>query len=74
MAGRFGSIVTELYLAPDKRNYRNAYEYCSKCDKCAENCPVNAISIEKGKNHTICSKFLDRTAEICKPRYGCGKC
>jgi len=74
ISGRFGSIITELYLQPDKREYENIYEYCSMCGACVKNCPVNAISIEKGKNHIICSEFLDKTAEKYKPRYGCGKC
>jgi len=74
IAGRFGSVITELYLAPDKREYENIYEYCSECGKCAENCPVSAISIENGKDHNICSNFLRKTVEIYKPRYGCGKC
>jgi epoxyqueuosine reductase len=74
IAGRFGSVITELYLSPDKREYKNIYEYCSMCGKCVKNCPVNAISIEHGKNHTLCSEFLEKTAEKYKPRYGCGKC
>ncbi|MBU3144408.1 DUF362 domain-containing protein [Clostridium sp. CF012] len=74
VAGRFGSIITELYLSPDKREYKDIYEYCSMCGACVKRCPVNAISIEEGKNHNICSKFLDNTAERYKPRYGCGKC
>lgn len=74
VAGRFGSIITELYLSPDKREYENIYEYCSMCGACIKKCPVNAISIKEGKNHSICSKFLDQTAEKYKPRYGCGKC
>lgn len=74
VAGRFGSIITELYLSPQKREYENIYEYCSMCGACVKKCPVNAISIENGKDHTICSKFLDKTAEKYKPRYGCGKC
>jgi epoxyqueuosine reductase len=73
-AGRFGSIITELYLSPDNREYEDIYEYCSMCGKCTKNCPVNAISIENGKNHAICSEFLDKTKEQYKPRYGCGKC
>lgn len=74
ISGRFGSIITELYLSPDKRNYTELYEYCSMCGSCAKNCPVNAISIENGKDHLICSKFLDRTRLRYEPRYGCGKC
>lgn len=74
VAGRFGSIITELYLSPQKREYENIYEYCSMCGACVKKCPANAISIENGKEHMICSKFLDKTAEKYKPRYGCGKC
>jgi epoxyqueuosine reductase QueG len=74
MAGRFGSIITELYLPTDKRGYENIYEYCSMCGRCVKNCPVNAITIENGKNHIICSGFLDKTREKYSPRYGCGKC
>ena len=74
MAGRLGSVITELYLSPDKREYKNIYEYCSMCGKCIKNCPVNAISVENGKNHALCSGFLDETAQKYKPRYGCGKC
>lgn len=74
LAGRFGSIITEMYLSPDRREYQNVDEYCSKCGKCVKNCPVNAISLEEGKNHSICSKFLGQTLEKYRPRYGCGKC
>jgi len=74
IAGRLGSIITELYLPPDKREYENIYEYCSMCGKCVKNCPVDAITIEKGKDHYPCSAFVDKTSEKYKPRYGCGKC
>nr|WP_312578352.1 4Fe-4S binding protein [Sedimentibacter sp.] len=74
MAGRLGSIVTELYLEPDEKVYHDTYEYCSMCGACVRNCPANAISIENGKNHNICSQFLDSVFEVNNPRYGCGKC
>jgi ferredoxin len=74
MAGRFGSIITEMYLSPDRREYQNVDECCTRCGKCAKNCPVNAISLEEGKNHSICSKFLGQILEKYWPRYGCGKC
>ncbi len=48
MAGRFGSIVTDLYLKPENREYENIYEYCSRCGTCVKQCPVNAISMENG--------------------------
>lgn len=74
IAGRFGSIVTELYLNADKREYEDVYEYCSRCGACVKNCPAKAISIDKGKNHILCSDFLGKIVEKYKPWYGCGKC
>lgn len=74
IAGRFGSIITELELPPDTRNYKSVYEYCCLCGACVKKCPAGAISIEEGKNHIACSAFLDKTAEKYAPRYGCGKC
>lgn len=74
IAGRFGSIISELYLPPDERGYEEISEYCSMCGHCVKRCPVKAISVETGKNHRICSAFLDRTAARYSPRYGCGKC
>lgn len=74
MAGRFGSIVTELPLAPDARPYTEVYEYCSQCGVCVSNCPAQAITLETGKDHPTCSAFLDQTRAKHRPRYGCGKC
>lgn len=73
-AGRFGSIISEIYLLPDERKYEEVDEYCSMCGHCVKRCPVNAISLDEGKNHSICSAFVDRTETMFKPRYGCGKC
>jgi epoxyqueuosine reductase len=74
MAGRLSSIITELYLPPGKREYEDIYEYCSKCGACVKKCPANAISIDTGKNHILCSDFGNIIHEKYKPRYGCGKC
>lgn len=74
IAGRFGSIVTSLYLEPDKRDYTGIYDYCIMCGECANRCPVHAISVEKGKEHRPCSAFIDDTQKKFKPRFGCGKC
>lgn len=74
IAGRFGSIITELYLEPDERRYNGIYDYCIMCGECVDKCPVNAISLEDGKNHIPCSEFIDYTQEKFNPRYGCGKC
>jgi len=74
IAGRLGSIITELELPPDNRVSESIYNNCSMCGACVKNCPVNAISLDKGKNHELCSEFLNKTAKKYKPRYGCGKC
>ena len=74
LAGRFGSLLTSLRLAPDARPYQSYNAYCSRCGACAKRCPAAAISLEKGKEHTICSPLVDKSMEPFRPRYGCGKC
>lgn len=74
MAGRLGSVVTDLKLHVTKREYDDIYEFCIMCGKCVINCPAKAISKENGKNHMLCSNFLDKVFEKHRPRYGCGKC
>lgn len=66
--------VSELYLPPDARKYEDIMEYCTICGTCVKRCPVKAISLEKGKEHPVCSAFVDKTLEKFKPRYACGKC
>jgi len=72
--GRFGSIITELDLPKDSRPYEGIYDYCTMCGICIAHCPAQAITFEKGKEHLLCSKFLDNVREKNNPRYGCGKC
>lgn len=74
VAGRYTSLITNLSLPKDKREYQDLYEYCSMCGICARNCPAKAISIENGKDHIKCSAYLNLTRERFSPRYGCGKC
>ena len=74
MAGRFASIIIEAQVAADERPYTDVYEYCTMCGACVRRCPVQAISLEEGKNHTICFGWLTKTKELCAPRFGCGLC
>lgn len=74
MAGRFLSCIISEEIPPDTRPYTDIYAYCIRCGACIERCPVNAISFEQGKVHSICSAWLNKTAALYKPRYGCGLC
>ncbi len=74
MAGRFASIIIDLELEADVRPYSGVYDYCTKCGACVRRCPVNAISLEKGKDHTVCGPWVDKSRQSYAPRYGCGLC
>lgn len=74
IAGRFGSLVSDIVLPFSERAYSNPYEYCTMCGSCATNCPANAITLEGGKDHVKCYDFVETVREKFSPRYGCGKC
>ena len=83
MAGRFGSIVTNVVLPVRKREYSSLFEYCNHCGKCAINCPAGAIDVSKdiedAKDNQVCTEFI---TEVCRPyqreggphHHCCGKC
>lgn len=73
MAGRFTSIIIDTEISPDLRSYTEIYEYCTQCGACIKRCPARAIS-EHGKDHSLCSEWLNKMAQIHAPRYGCGLC
>jgi len=73
IAGRFCSVITDIKLTPDKREYRGLYDNCAMCGACQKFCPVDAIN-EYGKSHIPCKKFLDEIKAEHPPWYGCGKC
>ncbi|MGI5970920.1 MAG: 4Fe-4S binding protein [Oscillospiraceae bacterium] len=74
-AGRLLSLVTNMDLEPDERDYSDRFEYCLKCRKCVPKCPYEAIKPDGYKDalqcHTLQS-FYNRVFN--KPRLGCGKC
>ena len=72
-AGRLGSVIVSAPLESTPRSYTNRYENCTQCGACIRRCPPLAIS-EKGKEHAVCSDYLDRVLVRFHPRYGCGKC
>lgn len=73
MAGRFVSLVTDLALTPDKRQYEKWDEYCTHCGVCIDRCTFMAITPE-GKDHVICGAISARNKSHFAPWYGCGKC
>lgn len=74
MAGRFASAICDIEFEPTKREYTDVYEYCTMCGACIRNCPVETISLDKGKGHEKCSRYLEQVHDKFSPRYGCGKC
>jgi len=74
VAGRFGSVITTHPLPPDNVIPEELYGNCTMCGECAVKCPVGAISPETGKDHVLCSEYLDLMKKKHSPRYGCGKC
>lgn len=73
VAGRFGSLVTDLALPADERPYEGLTDYCSNCGACARHCPADAIQ-NGDKLHPPCARFLDDVRQVNPPYYGCGKC
>lgn len=75
VAGRFGSVIVSTALEADERPYRDIYEYCIRCGACAAKCPPHAFPASGGpKDHQICEPHMIHTAQVLKPRYGCGLC
>lgn len=74
-AGRFGSIITTAELEPTPRPYaEEPFAYCTRCGECVAHCPVDALSLETGKDYQACWDYMEETKVRFKPRYGCGKC
>lgn len=74
MAGRLISFITEAEFTPTVRTYTEIYEHCTMCGACVKRCPAEAITLEHGKNHIICSDFISIIKVKSKPWFGCGKC
>lgn len=81
-AGRFGSVITTMEIAPNPRPYSNhsqvRSDYCDTlCGRCIGRCPAEAIS-QKGRDSTLCSHYLLGSISSRLPQgarlIGCGKC
>ena len=86
MAGRLGSVVTDLKVPATPRAYTSPSEYClalsgkAQCRACMDRCPAGAITAE-GKAHPPCSDYLRVTDPLKEVRTAlgyaysaCGKC
>jgi len=85
MAGRFGSVITDLSFPPTARDYTGPFERCPQlaagaCGACIARCPIGAIT-PAGKDNALCYHFLHHIdplkAEREKHGYpysACGKC
>lgn len=52
---RLCKVLTDLPLTTDKPITFGAHEFCLSCKKCAENCPVQAITFEDDYNEPACA-------------------
>ena len=84
-AMRSGSVVARLLVPASPRPYKDFREYClffakGICGKCADRCPVGAITKEGGHDKRKCREYIDTaTKEYIKEHfnidiYGCGLC
>ena len=74
IAGRYASLILLEEWEPTARRYTGTDDYCIRCGACVRNCPVQAISLEHGKNNMRCNAHIEKMKEKFAPRYGCGKC
>lgn len=84
-AGRFASVITDLYFPPSPRLYSDPFQNClysreGKCGACIERCPSGAITPD-GKDKYICHQYLfvqnpmqNFNAQFGYPYSACGKC
>lgn len=58
---RLGLVTTELPLIPDKPKALGVQDFCHKCQKCARNCPAQAIPYgEKIEENGVLKWVLNR--------------
>ncbi len=55
---RLGLVTTDLPLMPDKPKVLGIQDFCGKCQKCARNCPAQAIPYSAQKEENGVSKWV----------------
>ena len=76
---RLSVVTTDLPIIIDKKKKDNSViEFCTKCKKCAEVCPTEAIPFDEQKNHDGVKKWqIDQDACFkfwCINGTDCGRC
>ena len=76
---RISVVTTDLPLIVDERNYNyTLIDFCEKCNKCADNCPLKAISFD-GRREIDGAKRWKINSESCFTYWcvagtDCGRC
>ena len=77
-AGRFGSIVTELELAPDERirGEHCLYLHNGPCSACLDKCPCSALQKDNFNRQQCYGRLLENEARLHLEGHAdvCGKC
>jgi len=83
-AHRVASFVVNLKLAPNRERQKDIHANCNhyqgiKCLKCAQRCPVDAITAENAHDKEKCMKRVEASTKYCMKNYhifiyGCGIC
>lgn len=84
-AMRLGSVVARITTPPTERPYDDPHAYClyfvdGSCGRCADRCPVGAVTREGGHDKAKCKEYLQpRCEETIRERFGfrtyaCGLC
>ncbi len=54
---RLAKVITDLPMAADKPIDFNVREFCKVCKRCAEACPVKALSFKEEPDYEVCGEW-----------------
>lgn len=81
VAGRIGSVITDLQIAATPRSYVGVYEYCpypdkGSCGACIPRCPVDAIATGGRDNERCLHQGRDIVGDYFREwgYHSCGHC
>jgi epoxyqueuosine reductase QueG len=81
VAGRIGSVITDIEIAPTPRPYAGVYDYCpypdkGTCGACIPRCPVDAIATDGRDNQRCLHQGRDVVGDHFREwgYHSCGHC